>query len=188
MFLILVLFRNPVVFVKTVGFGFMCLFDLERYLTYINPLTSSLALREGIEHGLGQDYPFHSRRTIILAYNAAHVFARTELYKAGRELALHGSRGRYVWRKFFGPITPGESEMYGLASITNTITGYCSLSQLGISGDRARIEEILLFPRYIHLLFRFLFDGVLRGGIRGNEARVLLACLLAGSLVLNWLF
>ncbi len=94
MFLILVLFRNPVVCIKAIGFGLMCIFDISRYLGYISPVTSSSVLKEGIAHGLGQDYPFldhhpfHNSRTIILAYNAAHVFARTELYKAGREFAL----------------------------------------------------------------------------------------------------
>lgn len=180
MFLILVLFRNPVVFIKAIGFGLICVFRFITYYSYID--TNHEVIKEGIENGLGLE----SERTVCPPYTAAHVFARVELYKAGREFALRGSSGRYIWRKVFGPITPGTSELYELAAVVNKMTGYFSLGALGIPLAQRQIESILFFPRYIRCLFGLLFNA-LQGRTRGNEARVLLACLTVGSLILTWL-
>jgi hypothetical protein len=192
LFLILVLFRNPVVFIKAIRFAVICLFDSNRYAGYISG-DISLSHGQAVAHGLGQDYPFledhpfHNSPAIV-AYNAAHVFARTELYKAGSEFALRGSKGRYLWRKLFGPVTPGEDELYRLANVVNSMTGYCDFALDGISGDRARTEQILIFPRYLRCLSSLLSVALLSGGVKGNEAGVLFSCLGAGAVVLYWLF
>ena len=181
MFLILILFRNPVVCLKAIGFGLICVFRFRTYYSYIN--TNREVINEGITYGLGLE----SERTVCPPYTASHVFARVELYKAGRQFALRGSCGRYIWRKAFGPVTPGTRELHELAAVTNKMTGYLSLRVLGILPPQEHIESILFFPRYIRCLFGLLFDA-LQGRTRGNEARVLLACLATGSLILNWLF
>ena len=182
MFLILVLFRNPVVCLKAVGFGLICVFGLRPFHSYVG-ISSRDIILEGVRYGLGLESP---DRTVCPPYTAAHVFARVELYKAGRKFALRGSSGRYIWRKVFGPVTPGERELHELAAVVNKMTGYFSLRAIGIPLAQRQIESILFFPRYIRCLFGLLFDAI-QGRTRGNEARVLLACLAVGGLILNWL-
>jgi len=145
---------------------------------------SSSIIEEGIFQGLGFENP---DRTICPPYTAAHIFARVELYKASREFALRGSSGCYIWRKIFGPITPGEIELHELAAVINKMTGYFSLQAIGIPLSQRQIESILFFPRYIRCLLGLLLDAI-QGRTKGNEARVLLTSIAAWILLLNWLF
>lgn len=187
MFLLLVVFRNPIIGLKAIGFGIACIFSMKPYHNYIGGTTSHSLISEMLSYRLapGVEEP---ERNLCPPYTAAHVFARMELYKAGRHFALHGSTGRHIWRKPFGPVTPSPRSLDGIVAVANKMTGYMSLARLGIPQGQRRMEERLVFPRYMRcLLGLFLMDTIL-GNTTGNEARVLVACLVVWGLMLNWLF
>lgn len=181
MFLLLVALRNPVVFAQCVVYLLWCTVDQRPFNRYISDRL--IVLNEAIANGLQLDEP----RGLSSGYTAAHVLARIKLYEASRGFALQGNRGRYIWRKLFGPVTPGTTELYGLAAVANTTTGSMSLRRLGVSASQRHIESMLVFPRYLRCVFALLFYA-LGGGTRGNESRIVLslvALLLSLILVLT---
>jgi len=165
MFLLLVLVRNPYVFMKSITY----LLSLRSFPDYINEHLS--LVQEAIGNGLA-GMPSGSPGGLSYAYAATHAFARIELYKASRPAAMHGSVGRQVWRKLYGPVTPGDRELHELAAVVNKITGYAAVRELGVSLAQERLERILFFPRYLRCLIGLLFDAG-QGRTRGNESRII---------------
>ena len=131
-------------------------------------------MSEAISHGIDLDSPGGGGLTN--PYSAAHTIARIKLYESSRAFAINGSRGRHVWRKIFGPITPSTRELHELAAVVNKMTGSMSLGILGISEGQRHLEATLIFPRYLRCLLGLVFD-TLHGGIRGNESRIVMASL-----------
>ena len=170
MFLLLVLVRNPYVFMKSIAY----LLLLRSFPVYIKENIS--LVQEATGHGLA-GMPSGSTGGLSYAYTAAHSFARIELYRASRPVALRGSVGRQVWRKLYGPVTPGDRELHELAAVVNKITGYATVRELGVSPAQARLERALLFPRYLRCLIGLLFDAA-QGRTRGNESRIIVASTL----------
>lgn len=181
MFLFLVCLRNPLVFLQCVGYLLWCVVDRRAYPRFVS---NHYALGdEAIRYGLVLGDP----RGLGYPYTAAHDIARIRLYEASREFAIHGSSGRQVWRKLFGPVTPAERELHGLAAVVNKTTGAISLASLGVSAGQQRFEAMLIFPRYLRCLLGLLTDA-LQGGTRGNESRIVMASLALTVAVIVILF
>ena len=177
MFLVLVLLRNPVVFALTLFRYVHFLVSDSAFGAYVAPRHP--AIDEALRAGLGSGGALERRIRVVAAYEQAHFFARYELYRASREFALNGSRGRHLWRKLFGPVTPGEVELRFLAAVVNNTTGYLSvLARLGMGPSRRATERMLVFPRYFRCLLGLVFDAMC-GGVRGNESRVIVAAAAA---------
>ena len=170
MFLLLVLIRNPYVFMKSLAY----LLLLRSFPVYIEEHLS--LVQEAIGHGLAE-LPSGSPGSLSYAYSAAHSFARIELYMASRPVALRGSVGRQVWRKLYGPVTPGDSELQELAAAVNKMTGYAAVRELGVPLAQERLERTLFFPRYLRCLIGLLFDAT-QGRTRGNESRIIVTSTL----------
>jgi hypothetical protein len=137
-----------------------------------------------VQEAIGYGLVLSSSRGLENPYTAAHIIARIRLYEASREFAIHGSSGRQVWRKLFGPVTPAETELAQLTAVVNKITGSISYARLGIRPGQQRFEAMLIFPRYLRCLLGLLIDA-LQGRTRGNESRVVIASLvLTVSLIL----
>ena len=168
MFLLLVLVRNPYVFLKSITY----LLLLRSFPVYIKKNLS--VVQEAISHGLA-GMPSGSPGGLSYAYAAAHSFARIELYMASRSVALRGSVGRQVWRKLYGPVTPSDGELHELAAVVNKITGYAAVRELGVAQER--LERTLFFPRYLRCLIGLLFDAA-QGRTRGNESRIIVVSTL----------
>ncbi len=168
MFLFLVLVRNPYVFMKSITY----LFFLRSYPDYVREHCS--IVQEAIGHGLA-GMPSGSPGGLSYAYTAAHAVARIELYMAARPVALRGSVGRQMWRKLYGPVTPGDGQLHEIASVVNKITGYAAVHELGGSTAQERLDRAL--PRYLRCLIGLLFDAV-RGSTRGNESRIIVTSTL----------
>ena len=170
MFLLLVLVRNPYVFMKSITY----LLLLRSFPDYIREHHS--IVQEAVHNGLA-GMPGGGPGGLTYAYAAAHSFARIELYMASRTFALRGSAGRQVWRKLYGPVTPGDRELHELAAVVNKITGYAAVSESGVSAARERLERTLFFPRYLRCVIGLLFDAA-RGRTRGNEGRIIVVSTL----------
>ena len=177
MFLLLVLIRNPLSFLKSIAYLLLLLVHRQPYYVYITNHNS--VLMEAIGRGLS----FDETDGLGFAYTAAHNIARIELYMASRTFALRGSVGHYFWRKPFGPVTPGDFELHGLCDVANKLTGSMTHSRLGVAATQDSVERILLFPRYLRCVFGLLFDA-LQGGIRGNESRVFVTSTLGIAAVI----
>ncbi len=184
MFLVLVLIRNPFVFLKAVGIAVSRLVRPGSYAKYIED--NRVLIGEAIQKGLWIVAPL-SRNPITDAYARAHDTARLQLYAAGREYALCGNTGRFAWRKLFGPVTPGDHQLEHLVAVIYKMTGHLRLyAYMEDSAPRRRfVETALLFPRYIRVVVGLLLDA-LQGDVRGNEARRLLGSLVVTG-VLLWL-
>lgn len=170
MFLLLVGLRNPLVFLHCVGYLLWCVVDRTAYPRF---LSNHLAL---VQEAIGWGMVVGDARGLSYPYIAAHIIAKIKLYKASREFALHGSSGSHVWRKLFGPVTPAESELVGLAAVINKMTGSVNYAVLGIRPSQRRFEAMLIFPRYLRCLLGLLTDA-LQGRTRGNESRIVIASL-----------
>ena len=133
-------------------------------------------VQEAIGHGLA-GMPSGNPGGLSYAYNAAHAFARIELYMASRPVALRGSVGRHLWRKLYGPVTPGDHGLHELATVVNKITGYAAVRDLGVHYAAERQERTFVIPRYLRCLSGLLFDAI-QGGTRGNESRIIVASTL----------
>lgn len=119
MFLLLVLARNPFVFMKSVSY----LILIRSFPAYIREHLSDI--QEAVGFGLA-GMPGGRMSGLPYTYAAAHFVARFELYTASRSFALHGGEGLQMWRKLFGPVTPGTHELHELAAVANKTTGYAA--------------------------------------------------------------
>ncbi len=182
MFLLLVLIRNPIAFIRAVTLDFTFGHPVWAYGRY--SYRSRGLQQEAISYVLFPDDV--NRKGLVdpaAWYAAAHNIARFELYRASRDYALKGNTGKYVWRKVFGPVTPGTHELHVIAAVASKTTGRIVLRALGISASQERIESALVFPRYLRCVLGLVTDA-LQGGVRGNEGRRLLAQVaLAGAAI-----
>lgn len=177
MFLLLVLLRNPFVFAKAVCYLLILSVYHRAYSLYV--VNHNTVWLESIGVGLGLERP----SGVGFAYTAAHVIARIELYSASRAFALRGSTGRHLWRVLFGPVTPGDHELHELAAVANKITGYATVSELGVSAGQEALERALVFPHYLRCLLGLLVDA-LQGRTRGNESRIVVSLVAAIAVAL----
>lgn len=164
MFLTLVFFRNPVIFLRAMWHLLRCTAKPGFHEAY---LCGRQWLKESEEHGLCVSLA----TGVASAYSAAHVRARIELYEASRETAL-GLTGRAKWRRVFGPVSPGPNQLRKLADIANALTG-CLLPKTAL----ARAANWLVLPRYLYCLCVVLASAF-RSGLLGNESRIFLASLV----------
>jgi len=171
MFLLLVLIRNPVAFIRAASLDFAAGHPVWAYGRYVRRWLS--LAQEAATHLLHSD-DVSMKGLVAGWYATAHNIARLELYRAGRDYALKGNAGKHVWRKVFGPVTPGLQQLDQLAAVANKTTGRVVLRALGISTSQEQIESALVFPRYLRCVLGLVADA-LQGGVRGNEARRLLA-------------
>lgn len=180
MFLLLVLVRNPIAFLRALFLDFSFGHPKWAYAQYIRKHID--LAQESARHLLHIEDT--SRRGFLDGwYAAAHGIARLELYCAGREYALKGNAGRYAWRKVFGPISAGQQQLHELAAVTNKTTGFLSLRALLVSRSQEQVESALIVPRYLRCLLGLVADA-LQGGARGNEGRRLMASLtVAGGVI-----
>lgn len=182
MFLVLVLFRNPVIFVKAITLALRNLANPRAFPSYITEQWDVYV--QAIEYGL--HLGTSASRGAWASYSVAHDVARAELYKAGRDYALKGNTGRHTWRAVFGPVMPGERELFALVDVVNKMTGSFMYAGRGFSRSQQQIESVLLVPRYVRCVVGLILDAF-SGGVRGNEARVLLMCYFVWGLFLQWL-
>jgi len=171
MCLLLVLIRNPLAFLRSITY----LLPFRSFSAYTR--NHSSLVHDAIGYGLA-GMP-RDRSGLSYAYAAAHAVARIEIYMASRSVALHGSIGRNVWRKLFGPITPGDNQLYVLAEVVNKITGHPGKGELNTPIDPDRLDQNRVAARYLRGVLGLLSDAK-KGGIRGNESRILLTTMIAG--------
>ena len=186
MFLLLVLIRNPVIFLRAIFLGSIAN-PVSAYGTYITK--SSTFFNDVNLHGIVIDR-IDGKWLLPAWYTAVHAIARMELYRAGREYALQGNVGWKTWRKALGPVTPGEYQLFELAAVCNKMRGQVPLYTLGLSRSQIQLESLLFFPRYLRCLLGLLGDAI-QGRVRGNESRrvfVHVAAATAAIVVLVALF
>ena len=128
-------------------------------------------VQEAVDHGIA-GMPTGSPNGLRYAYTAAHAFAQIELYRASRSVAIRGTVGRQIWRKLYGPVTPGDRALHELAAVVNKITGYDKISDSGVPIASGTSEHSSLIPRYRRCLVGLL-HGAAQGGTRGNESRII---------------
>lgn len=165
MFLLLVLVRNPYVFLRSIPYLLLWR-SFPRYL-----VRHASDVQEAVDHGLA-GMPTGSPNGPRYAYTAAHAFARIELYRASRSVAIRGTVGRHIWRKLYGPVTPGDAALHELAAVVNKITGYDKISDPNVPIASQTLEQSALIPRYRRCLVGLLL-GAVQGGTRGNESRII---------------
>lgn len=179
MFLLLVLFRNPLVFFRAILLDFNLGHPDWSYGQFITKRQE--LIQESIRYSLSIERT-RGRNPVSAWYALAHYVARVLLYQAGRDHALQGNVGRHAWRKVFGPVTPGDVQLHELAAVVNKVTGRMNLATLGISEAQESLESSLIFPRYLRCTLGLVTDAI-QGRVRGNESRRLFAHIIVVAIV-----